>query len=187
MQVELRRTGCYSGAVDGVWNTTSQRSLEEFNKKAGLKLDVKVASIDALDAVRSRNGRICPLVCERGYRADGEKCVEIVCKAGFKVGDNNSCEKVKLDSQKPTANREPKERQRTVSEPAVRPKPPGPKVALEGDSRCSKMHDRLGCLCAVQNGGGISTDGRSWYSKRGGQSAATNEAFVQCQIQAGRR
>jgi uncharacterized caspase-like protein len=55
------------------------------------------------------------------------------------------------------------------------------------DSRCSRMHDKLGCLCAVQNGGGISTDGRSWYSKRGGQSALTNEAFVQCQIRAGRR
>jgi uncharacterized caspase-like protein len=56
-----------------------------------------------------------------------------------------------------------------------------------GDSRCNRMHDRLGCLCAVQNGGGISTDGRSWYSRRGGQSGLTNEAFVQCQIRAGRR
>jgi uncharacterized caspase-like protein len=55
------------------------------------------------------------------------------------------------------------------------------------DSRCNGMHDRLGCLCAVQNGGGISADGRSWYSKRGGQSALTNEGFVQCQIRAGRR
>jgi uncharacterized caspase-like protein len=55
------------------------------------------------------------------------------------------------------------------------------------DSRCNRMHDQLGCLCAVQNGGGISMDGRSWYSKRGGESALTNEAFVQCQIRAGRR
>jgi hypothetical protein len=55
-----------------------------------------------------------------------------------------------------------------------------------GDSRCSRMHDKLGCLCAVQNGGGISADGHSWYSKHGRQSAV-NEGFVQCQIQAGRR
>jgi hypothetical protein len=81
---------------------------------------------------------------------------------------------------------EPSERRRTVSEPAEKPKPPGPKLAQEGDSRCSKMRDKLGCLCAVQNGGGISTDGRSWYSKRSTQTA-TNEAFVQCQLRAGRR
>ncbi len=55
-----------------------------------------------------------------------------------------------------------------------------------GDSRCNRMHDKLGCLCAVQNGGGISADGRSWYSRSNSQ-AATNEAFVQCQIRAGRR
>jgi uncharacterized caspase-like protein len=60
-----------------------------------------------------------------------------------------------------------------------------PRLSTE-DSRCSRMRDKLGCLCAVQNGGGISTDGRSWYSKRNGQTA-TNEAFVQCQIRAGRR
>jgi hypothetical protein len=78
------------------------------------------------------------------------------------------------------------ERERTMSEPAAKSKTAGPKIALGGDSRCSKMHDKLGCLCAVQNGGGISTDGRSWYSKQGVQSA-TNEAFVQCQLRAGRR
>jgi uncharacterized caspase-like protein len=62
-----------------------------------------------------------------------------------------------------------------------------PIATLEGDARCNKMADKLGCLCAVRNGGGISTDGKSWYSKRGGSSALTNEAFVQCQIRAGRR
>lgn len=54
-----------------------------------------------------------------------------------------------------------------------------------GDSRCDRMRDRLGCLCAVQNGGGISLDGKSWWSKRR-TSDAPNEAFVRCQIRAGR-
>lgn len=54
-----------------------------------------------------------------------------------------------------------------------------------GDSRCDRMRDRLGCLCAVQNGGGISPDGKSWWSKRR-TSDAPNEAFVRCQIRAGR-
>lgn len=54
------------------------------------------------------------------------------------------------------------------------------------DSRCNRMHDQLGCLCAVQNGGGISLDGKTWYSKRN-VGDPTNEAFVQCQLRAGRR
>jgi hypothetical protein len=74
----------------------------------------------------------------------------------------------------------------TRTESAVNPKAAGSKNALEGDSRCSKMHDRVACLCAVRNGGGISQDGQSWYSKRGGASALTNEAFVQCQLKARR-
>jgi hypothetical protein len=54
-----------------------------------------------------------------------------------------------------------------------------------GDGRCDRMHDRLGCLCALQNGGGISPDGKSWWSKRR-TTDAPNEGFVRCQIRAGR-
>ncbi|NYG46521.1 hypothetical protein GGD67_003992 [Bradyrhizobium sp. IAR9] len=54
-----------------------------------------------------------------------------------------------------------------------------------GDSRCDRMRDRLGCLCAVQNGGGLSPDGKSWWSKRH-TSDPPNEAFVRCQLRAGR-
>lgn len=75
---------------------------------------------------------------------------------------------------------------RARSEPVANSRPKESKEAPAGDSRCDKMHDRLGCLCAVRNGGGISADGKSWYSKRR-RSDATNEAFVQCQLQAGRR
>jgi hypothetical protein len=53
------------------------------------------------------------------------------------------------------------------------------------NSQCDRMHDRLGCLCALQNGGGISVDGKSWWSKRR-SSDPTNEAFVRCQMRAGR-
>ena len=61
LQAELRRVGCNTGTVDGNWNTASQRALDLFNKYAGMKLDVKLASVDALDAVKARTTRICPL------------------------------------------------------------------------------------------------------------------------------
>ncbi|SDJ52153.1 Uncharacterized protein, contains caspase domain [Bradyrhizobium sp. Rc2d] len=93
VQTELGRVGCFSGQADGNWNASSQRSLSQFNRYAGTKLDVKVASTDALDAVKSKPSRVCPLVCEHGFKADGDKCTKIVCREGYAVNDDNECEK----------------------------------------------------------------------------------------------
>lgn len=93
VQAELGRVGCFSGAADGNWSTSSQRSLSQFNRYAGTKLDVKVASTDALDAVKAKPSRVCPLVCEHGFKADGDKCTKIVCREGYAVNDDNECEK----------------------------------------------------------------------------------------------
>ena len=73
LQIELRRVGCNTGSVDGNWNAAAQRSLHLFNKYAGMKLDVKVASLGALDAVKGKSTRICPLICEHGFRANREE------------------------------------------------------------------------------------------------------------------
>ncbi|MDA9422878.1 MULTISPECIES: caspase family protein [Bradyrhizobium] len=93
VQTELGRVGCFSGQADGNWNTSSQRSLSQFNRYAGTKLDVKMASADALDAVKSKPSRVCPLVCEHGFKTDGDKCTRIVCREGYAVNDDNECEK----------------------------------------------------------------------------------------------
>ncbi|MFK4490910.1 caspase domain-containing protein [Bradyrhizobium sp. USDA 336] len=93
VQSELGRVGCFSGQADGNWNTSSQRSLSQFNRYAGTKLDVKVASTDALDAVKAKPSRVCPLVCEHGFRAEGDKCTRIVCGNGYVLNDDNECER----------------------------------------------------------------------------------------------
>jgi Caspase domain len=93
LQTELRRVGCNTGAVDKSWTTAAQKSLSLFNKNAKTNFDVKVASLDALDAVRGKASRVCPLICDHGYRADGEACIKITCKAGFELGDD-SCERI---------------------------------------------------------------------------------------------
>ena len=77
LQVELKRVGCKTGDVDSEWNASARRALSLFNDKAGTKFDVKLASIDALDAVKAKTGRVCPLDCESGYRASGDHCVKI--------------------------------------------------------------------------------------------------------------
>jgi hypothetical protein len=75
LQAELKRVGCDPGAVDGDWGAKSREALGVFNRSAGTSLDVKVASLEALAAVRAKTGRVCPLVCGPGLRIEGEGCV----------------------------------------------------------------------------------------------------------------
>jgi hypothetical protein len=43
-------------------------------------------------------------VCDHGFKADGDACVKIACRAGYRVNDDNECEKVQ--DKKPVATRE---------------------------------------------------------------------------------
>jgi hypothetical protein len=89
LQGELSRVGCYSGNIDGDWNAASRRALQNFNKHAGTKLDVEFANLNALGVIRSRMSRICPLVCDRGSRVRGNRCVEIEIASGRRNTDRN--------------------------------------------------------------------------------------------------
>jgi len=91
LQSELRRVGCKTGEASGEWNASARRALSSFNDNAGTRFDVKLASLDALDAVRARTGRVCPLGCERGFRVDGDRCVKITCDGDQVLGPNGTC------------------------------------------------------------------------------------------------
>jgi uncharacterized caspase-like protein len=93
VQTELRRVGCLNAAADGEWNAASQRSLALFNRYARTKFDVKLASVDTLDAIKLKSSRVCPLICEHGFKADGDRCSKIVCSEGSFLNDDNECEK----------------------------------------------------------------------------------------------
>jgi hypothetical protein len=75
LQIELHRVGCLTAEPDGDWNAGSIHALDLFNRYSGSSLDSKVASLDALESVRSKAARICPLICDSGYHADGDQCV----------------------------------------------------------------------------------------------------------------
>jgi Caspase domain len=91
LQSELRRVGCKTGDIDSEWNASARRALAAFNDHAGTKFDVKLASVDALDAVRGKTGRVCPLDCDRGFRADGDRCVKVTCDSDQVLGPNGTC------------------------------------------------------------------------------------------------
>ena len=135
LQAELRRVGCNTGAVDGNWSGASQKALDLFNKHSGMKLDVKTASVDALDAVKAKPGRICPLICDHGFKADGDRCTRITCRAGYEVGDDNTCEKIEV--KKPTARRdEQKPRREQVDRAKADATPAKPQAS--GQILCSQ-------------------------------------------------
>jgi uncharacterized caspase-like protein len=116
VQSELRRVGCLADAESGEWSAKSQRSLTLFNKYAGTKLNTMLASSDALDAIKAKPGRVCPLVCDHGFKADGDACVKIACRAGYRVNDDNECERGQ--GKKPVATRDDAERKRTEAAPS---------------------------------------------------------------------
>jgi uncharacterized caspase-like protein len=93
LQAHLKRVGCNSGNVDGNWNSDSKHALELFNKSAHTELNVQLASLDALDAVRTRTDRVCPLICAKGQRVDGDRCVAITCGSGSFLNSSGECEK----------------------------------------------------------------------------------------------
>ncbi|MCA1467447.1 pyruvate/2-oxoglutarate dehydrogenase complex dihydrolipoamide acyltransferase (E2) component [Bradyrhizobium yuanmingense] len=155
VQSELRRVGCLASNADGDWNATSQRSLSLFNKYAGTKFDAKFASFEALDAVKAKPGRVCPLVCNRGFKADGDTCVKITCRAGYRVNDDNECEKVQ--DKKPVATREDAtnrdaERKQVESRPA-KPQTSGQIVCGVGIGGCRPV--RPGCRLEQKNSSNV--------------------------------
>jgi uncharacterized caspase-like protein len=106
LQAELKRVGCKSGEVDNDWNTSARRALSAFNDNAGTKFDVKLASLDALDAVRARTGRVCPLDCDRGFRAAGDHCLKITCDDDEVLGPNGTCRPRRERAPRVAAHRE---------------------------------------------------------------------------------
>ena len=49
-------------------------------------------SLQALQVVKSKSVRICPLVCGRGKRQLGDTGA-VACDLGYKLGEQGSCEK----------------------------------------------------------------------------------------------
>ena len=101
LQAHLKRVGCATGEATGAWDDGSRRALELFNKSAQTTFDIKLASLDALDAVRSKTTRVCPLVCGKGQRADGDRCIQIGCSSGFFLNSSGACEKRPEPAPKP--------------------------------------------------------------------------------------
>jgi hypothetical protein len=56
------------------------------------------------------------MICDHGYRADGDQCSKITCAEGSFLNDDNECEKRR--GKKPVANRSTDERPTRTDRPA---------------------------------------------------------------------
>ncbi|MBI5261353.1 MAG: caspase family protein [Bradyrhizobium sp.] len=93
LQAHLKRVGCDPGNTDGNWDDSSKKALDLFNRNARTRVNAKVASLDALDAVRGKTDRVCPLICATGQRAEDNRCVQISCPTGHFLNSSGACEK----------------------------------------------------------------------------------------------
>jgi uncharacterized caspase-like protein len=149
VQSELRRVGCLTGSGEG---NATQRSLSQFNRYAGTQLDTKVASVDTLDTIKLKSNRVCPLVCEHGFKAEGERCTKIACAEGSFLNDDNECEKRR--GKKPAVARERPEPRRYSPEDSRRYYPEA-KRAPEGTKRVYITGSQGGT-----GGAGVGANGR---------------------------
>ncbi|MCO5131797.1 MAG: caspase family protein [Xanthobacteraceae bacterium] len=160
IQSELRRVGCYTGSAHGEWNEAVRQSLTRFNRGAGLSLDVKTASLDTLEIIRNKSSRVCPLTCQHGFRADGERCVAIACKPGTVLNDDNVCERRSLKHEREARKPKPA-RSHDAAETSAKPQASGQFVCDQGGCRTV----RKGCRLVLAQGSGLSDPNRGGLLK----------------------
>jgi Caspase domain len=150
LQLELKRVGCFDGAVDGEFNAATRAALQKFSKLAVIRVPNDDPSLEVLRAVRGVDKRICPLLCQSGERAEGDRCARI------------------LPSDSPKAAAHPTNAKRAISlDPAhgssgQEPKTPGPVAGGTASGSSGQGHTtcgRNGCQvvppgCRTTGGGG---------------------------------
>lgn len=89
---ELSRIGCYAGPIDGRWTTAQiEQSVKRFVLASRASTTPDEPTIDFLNTLRGKSGRVCPLECGAREVAAGGQCVPKTCAAGFKLEDNGDC------------------------------------------------------------------------------------------------
>jgi hypothetical protein len=74
-QKHLARIGCYTGKPDGNYSDATKGAINRYMlQKRRLQKDAVVTD-ELVSELEQQKGRVCPLVCQDGYVADGDVCV----------------------------------------------------------------------------------------------------------------
>jgi hypothetical protein len=66
LQRQLRRVGCYSGEIDGVWTQPTRRAMQTFTNRVNATLPVERPDHVLLAILQSQPDRICNKPCSLG-------------------------------------------------------------------------------------------------------------------------
>ncbi len=139
-KAQLKRVGCYAGAEDESWDAGAKKALADLGR-ASKRAFPQEPGTDLVTALAKEEGRVCPLVCQRGFVAQGESCVEIVCGEGEVKNSKGVCVVAPVARPKPqrperpVVRRPPPEERPVVRRPppvreVVRPAPPRPRPVV---------------------------------------------------------
>jgi len=124
VQFELKRVGCLDAPVSGEFGTPARDALNKFAKFAAVTIGSGgEISSDTLSLIRRFDRRVCPLNCRSDEKADGERCVRVVCPAG-QIAAKGAC----------------------VADPNRQATPaPAPERPTSGGSKCFTFNNRRFC------------------------------------------
>ena len=91
----------------------SRAALQLFNRHAATSLNTDEATNKALDAVSGKTARVCPLVCGRGMKADGDTYVAVREPPSRRERESK---REPTSKRKPVVKREPPRRRDEVHE-----------------------------------------------------------------------
>ena len=74
LQFELKRVGCFYGAVNGEFDDATRSAWHDFTRRTAIAMSDDLSS-DSIKAVRGIDRRVCPLACGTGEHGEGERCV----------------------------------------------------------------------------------------------------------------
>jgi hypothetical protein len=76
LQRELKRVGCYSGEITGVWTTSSRMAMKAFTERVNASLPIDTPDQVLLSLVQGHQDKACGTVCPSAQTAtEGGACV----------------------------------------------------------------------------------------------------------------
>ncbi|SEG69545.1 hypothetical protein SAMN04488144_1451, partial [Methylobacterium sp. 190mf] len=91
LQTELKRVGCDPDTVDGTWGPASVRAMKTYNRISHTALEISKPTLEALEIIRSKRDRVCPIECKTLERLVGNKCILITCNSGNRLNKFGKC------------------------------------------------------------------------------------------------
>ena len=85
LQRQLRRVGCYSGEIDGLWTQSTRRAMQTFTNRVNATLPVERPDHVLLAILQSQPDRICNKPCPLGENlAPDGRCAPVAI-AGYSI------------------------------------------------------------------------------------------------------